>query len=576
MDPLHSRVHDKQPEETTFVRAHGTTLVGIAGFSKLPVEILRMIRDLVTHKSSRSFSSLMNCVQIGKKKDLKALRLAVREFEPVLGAVLFESIIIHGKDECVVRKFEKSFYRLNEDESALDTITPWIKHLHFRAPLHRHLGFRCPDQIGTVKDQPFNPANLAELGQAIVNVLRRLPDECLRSFRYALKVLAFPPDVWPSKLLICHSWDMGICIPEEVIGSGGLLQRKQKAIESLSLLTGGFCKTSRENFPSDRNHLFTSARALDLAPFRSVCRFSWNGIKSLRELEYLSVLIYQQAEILQALEIGIISWDKVLRHWLGLGIYGETLSAENYPNLFDMIVFPKSKRRRLKSLTYLSLDNVPLHSHGQIDADVKCWPEQVHPPEAPGTHERMADLLNIYGLRTLKLRQCEHASQFLLYLVNDMRIPRPLPSLAGSPFPGISTEEYLAPIMERFEFVSYGKGEDEESGVIDYFLRFINGLKHLYIHSYEVPNGSRDPGLPAHMLNQTLPSKNHFSTLERLIMDIKDDPHEFFIPRVEKLDAKVDSFLRPESLDCLGLNDRGQLMVNITVFKGVVLAKPHC
>ncbi len=115
------------------------------------------------------------------------MRLATRTFGAVVDKVLFNAVVIHGKDECGIKKFNKFFYV--HGQSFLESKMPWVKHLSFCAPLQRHLRIRCPDQLPTGGNQPYNSTGLKTLGTDIMEVIRRLPDDNLRSFRQASLII---------------------------------------------------------------------------------------------------------------------------------------------------------------------------------------------------------------------------------------------------------------------------------------------------------------------------------------------------------------------------------------------------
>ncbi|KAH9204561.1 hypothetical protein DL95DRAFT_529207 [Leptodontidium sp. 2 PMI_412] len=96
-----------------------------------------------------------------------------------------------------------------------------------------------------------------------------------------------------------YSWEMGTCVPLEILGERGYITNKQTSIESISLITGGACpiNTDGEN-------------PINLSAFRSLRHISWTGLQSSKEFDALSRALKNNSEGLRELRLDFVNWSE--------------------------------------------------------------------------------------------------------------------------------------------------------------------------------------------------------------------------------------------------------------------------
>lgn len=390
----------------------------------LPVELLNSI---IAHLPSR--------------KELRVLWRVSKFFRALLAAQVFEILTIRTKDDALLQLDKRPYLTLNA-RNPLGCLK-LVKHLHLRAPFHDNLEFhRCPhtELLGPRRD----PLSGLPLGGTYARIPKEVP--------------LFPQ--LQENGLLSFSWDLGMCIPENIFGHEGYLTKKQTAIESLSLVTGtGFS----ENDTND------TVQTVVLSGFPKLRKFSWKGICQTEELDSLRDLLRCTHGTLEDLELDFIRWqDVTIAELPSAGTW-----LEEKPS-FEELILPRQSNgavKRFKSLTRLALSVLEFED----------------PPR------KTIQAFNIWNLQSLKLHNCRRILNFLSTIVDS----------------GVVLKiKFLELIIDDYAV--------EHDGVLRSplisFLKSFQGLKHLYLMLQADMLGPMD--WPAHYWNSIL---HHNSTLRRFI-----------------------------------------------------------
>ncbi|KAI9171413.1 hypothetical protein HJFPF1_00896 [Paramyrothecium foliicola] len=95
------------------------------------------------------------------------------------------------------------------------------------------------------------------------------------------------------------SWELGTCIPDEIIGPRGWLTLHHKDIQSLSLVTAGPCRCNHYGLGPRQN--------MSLSKFRSLKSLTWIGLMEPAELNEATLTIDLNDATLENLELDFIS-----------------------------------------------------------------------------------------------------------------------------------------------------------------------------------------------------------------------------------------------------------------------------
>ena len=219
------------------------------------------------------------------KKDRRALWRVSRRFRELLTTQMFETLTIRPKDRELARLDARPYHSL--DVTRPLECLKLIKHLHLKAPFHDMLQqkYRCPHY------------QLREQSSGVPS-----PDDIPKaSFASLLKLMPLLLQMQEDGL-VSFSWDLGMCIPENILGSEGYLTKQQTAIESLSLITSGKCHYSGR----------MQEEILILSNFPRLRKFSWKGLRSAEELNSLRGLFRSNFRVLEELELDFFDWETVI------------------------------------------------------------------------------------------------------------------------------------------------------------------------------------------------------------------------------------------------------------------------
>ncbi|RSM07279.1 hypothetical protein CEP52_005328 [Fusarium oligoseptatum] len=190
------------------------------------------------------------------------------------------------------------------------------------------------------------------------------------------------------------SWEMGTCVPEEIMAEKGILGRMHPTIQSLRLITDPECPRG-------------ACEPMRLPNFRQLKSLSWKGPNAAYLLE-LGRLTIKNSQSLQEVEIDLLDWERVEGingyyddsdsdgwgtdsddYWIDCSRNGDK-KAGFFAHIWSQHLKTTTPRPIFNVLTKLSLSNLRV---------------------GPG----LIDEMNIGLLRSLTLRSCPRWTGFLEY-----------------------------------------------------------------------------------------------------------------------------------------------------------------
>ena len=286
-----------------------------------------------------------------------------RTFHALLTIKMFETLTICIEEHAVAQLGARPY-------DSLDARRPLeclklVKHLHLEAPFRQMLekAERCPHY--QLREDVFMGSSRSFLGFD--------PDEIPKA-SFALLFKLMPLLQLQEKSLVSFSWDLGVCIPESILGSEGYLTKKQTGIESLSLITTGICY---------RNRLIQEEIVI-LSNFPRLRKFSWKGLSSTEELNSLRGLFFRNFRVLEELELDFFNWKIVIK-------------GENRLSFTEAILPHETNGiiQQFRSLKCLSLTEFGFEE----------------------TTKQITQAFNIRNLQSLTLRNCRGINTFLSTIV---------------------------------------------------------------------------------------------------------------------------------------------------------------
>lgn len=142
-----------------------------------------------------------------------------------------------------------------------------------------------------------------------------------------------------------HSWSMGACVPDSLLGPTGLLTLNQQNIQSIRLVTDGLCRWNEQ-----------SGHSLALSKFSNLKRLSWTGLSSQGEFDSLANLLDQVSHQLEELDIDLTYY----RDWCdrrGYDYGHERRKLHSNVKMLGLFTPPSSK---FPILRRLALSAVPI------------------------------------------------------------------------------------------------------------------------------------------------------------------------------------------------------------------------
>jgi hypothetical protein len=217
------------------------------------------------------------------------------------------------------------------------------------------------------------------------------------------------------------SWELGTCIPMEILGHSGCLLRKQNSIQSIRLITGSSCPYNVDGSCS-----------INLSTLSCLRSISWIGLRSVTDFKALRCALQANSTHLTELELDFINWTKANSSW--------SFDHGRSKNFFARRILRLSTDQneiKFPALRVLSLSKVSLRS----------------------AITEMMYAFNFSWLRSLKLRFCPGAEEFLIRVIDSGQTVR------------LTSLEFQADIEEEHRDIS---------DTVSTFLEAFEGLEEFF------------------------------------------------------------------------------------------------
>jgi hypothetical protein len=209
------------------------------------------------------------------------------------------------------------------------------------------------------------------------------PDDQLRGFRFVVRFLFEATHLHESR------WELGTCIPEALFCSNDSFLKRQKHIQSITIITDGECVANK-----------TSRYFLDLVQFRELRSLSWTGLNRYNDFESVRKCVKVHCHRIQSLTLDLLTWDRAEKIWTD-GFRQKNPHVRRTPdNFFSQSVL--NVHPRDEKVLFLSLENLHLSAVSFYHTGLA-----------------MIHAFNIGGLKSLKLRNCPGSLDWLRMIVNS-------------------------------------------------------------------------------------------------------------------------------------------------------------
>ncbi|KAH7379649.1 hypothetical protein BKA64DRAFT_647968 [Cadophora sp. MPI-SDFR-AT-0126] len=197
---------------------------------------------------------------------------------------LYETVVISSESEKNLERINTKSFLIGNSTARLH----YTKHVRISAPFHENLDERCihfrdiDDQIKHNFDEELEEreaggrTKFRKLEATTLTFLEQLKDESLKSF----------------------SWELGTCIPREILGSEGYLPCEQTSLEAITLITGIGCPDETDGW-----------NAVDLSQFCALRRISWIGMQTDPYLQALRDALQKNSKHLTHLRLEHVPQD---------------------------------------------------------------------------------------------------------------------------------------------------------------------------------------------------------------------------------------------------------------------------
>lgn len=255
-----------------------------------------------------------------------------------------------------------------------------MKEVQVLSRFHRNLSDRYfhnrVEDMELDEEGDKDSSSFAKLKTNLMPLFRQLKDGSLRSFRLGSSLIVSIHQT----LLKSSSWELGTCVPSEILGSSGYLRNKQSSIETLSLITGGAC---RENM--------VGKCPLDILAFRSLRSISQIYLRSAEDFEALGGVLKTNSAHLTELRLHFVDCTRADHYWFTdrgrwEGDRSENFFARDVPKLSAgeaVVKFPALETLLLSNFSCISAASEMLYT------------------------------FNLSRLRSLTLRNCPGSGDFL-------------------------------------------------------------------------------------------------------------------------------------------------------------------
>ncbi|KAF2174564.1 hypothetical protein K469DRAFT_756695 [Zopfia rhizophila CBS 207.26] len=100
------------------------------------------------------------------------------------------------------------------------------------------------------------------------------------------------------------SWDLGTCIPGDLLWSVDSLLKQQTRIETISIITDGACGTN-----------FETQYFVDLTPLTNLQSLSWKGLQRFDDFNSVGKFLSLNGNGVKALTLDLLDWEKAESIW---------------------------------------------------------------------------------------------------------------------------------------------------------------------------------------------------------------------------------------------------------------------
>ncbi|KPM41357.1 hypothetical protein AK830_g5172 [Neonectria ditissima] len=323
---------------------------------------------------------------------LQALSRVSIALHSAVEARLWKSVVIRPQDERKLSRIPLAGF----PESAIRQAS----HLDFRATFDIVICGRCPHDMyhhDTRNDEGMTVSEAEEEDAAgaeetcLALVPRRFETSGRTNIHFSRlsRRAEYLITQFPANQLNSFSWNMGTCIPSNILGTYGILSLKQPLLQSLELTTSmnTRCRYGRSN--------------VDLSSFRHLKSLSWRA-PAVHHLNVISVAIRNNSQHLHKLELDFIDWKYYQDEIEGTGPF--RMNIFHIIDYFACIL-----------LDILSLD----------EAIPQLFPViQVLSLSHMYLAKEIAHAINFETLRSLTLRQCPGLAEFIreAYSNNSIRL----------------------------------------------------------------------------------------------------------------------------------------------------------
>ncbi|OAL51397.1 hypothetical protein IQ07DRAFT_631268 [Pyrenochaeta sp. DS3sAY3a] len=305
--------------------------------------------------------------QVAGRSDLKHLCEASSRLYQIAVPFLYESITLNAQDEESLDDIDVS--SLMRTRYTPRNLLRYVKNIEIASPFHYRTRSRCIHHYPRY-DSDSDDSKPAE--------------EEFDSMSRQTAILMPLLEGCRENQIESFTWDLGSCIPQEILGQSGYLQLKQKRIRSLRLVTEGVCAYNL-NIQSPIN----------LSTFTDLEEISWKGLRLENEVESLGDVLSQVSDQLVTLELDFFDWSRLILEL-------QMDSNEEAASFVWQILSPppKSTNHIFPVLQVLSLSHISLKTTA-ID---------------------MPHTFDLSLLRSLRLRFCHGWEDFL---ENSSRLSKP-------------------------------------------------------------------------------------------------------------------------------------------------------
>ncbi|TIC93708.1 hypothetical protein CH35J_009063 [Colletotrichum higginsianum] len=206
-------------------------------------------------------------------KDVKSLSLVSKAIHDRVELSIWESVRVRPETEARLSLIRGADCPLRALRAA--------KHLRFHFEISKATCERCPHYLDN--GDPHVPDDEEEYA------LERPDEEFPRFLRLAREAEALVRRLEDDQLL-SFSWDIGTCVPAEILGTHGIVSRRQSAIRSLTLVTDYTCEA---DLPGS---------VIDLSSFNQLTSLCWKA-PNVAHIPALSSAIRSNAPRLKSLEL---------------------------------------------------------------------------------------------------------------------------------------------------------------------------------------------------------------------------------------------------------------------------------